>query len=770
MALNNWNETHRYTIIRGRAYDIAKFMKTHPGGDNMLELGVGRDSTIMFESAHLRDEVAEKSLQSLPQFEVAALVQRGVHFDKVEESFLCPKDSKLYASIKKRVINEVMRPRGKCVGTVGARGVPVWHWMTVLCSWAAAATWFCYNPTLLNASILGLCMSWVGTGVQHTANHGGLIKNNPLLNFLLGLTNDICVGGSSLVWRYHHQVSHHAYCNDVYSDQDVHSSFPFMRLDKSQPVQWHHAFQRFYCFPAFSLLWVSIQMSDFENLVETCCYKVNFNGTSGRDIVLAFALKLVHYGWILGIPCYFHGLWALLLSSWVLLFGSFWTSLFFVVSHNLEACKDGFELSEAARKDWAIYQIETSASWGGEIMNFFTGGLNLQIEHHLFPCIPHNLHPPVQKIVMEECAKAGIRYNYFSTLLDIIPKLYNFLQVMGEGDGHTIAVAANEAKNTFAASAQNVFQGAKKVTASVASGVANSASEVVKSAENARVKMVKIDDKPLYNQMLKPVFLVFVYQGLQELYTAQWDKHISIWSETSPLKPAIFTVIYLLMIYGGKKYMQNREPDMRLRKYMLTYNLYQIVLNSYCVYAFLQEVFLHPHPFSMHVDQSSYKLTFLIWVHYNNKFIELLDTVFMVFNKKNEQVSFLHVWHHVLLMWSWFAVIKWGCGGIAWFSAAANSFVHVAMYGYYFLAALKIECIWKKQLTMIQLTQFVFCMASALYAIWNSLYPFYLSCLNIFVMGNMLVLFTQFYTAKYKATMAEVAIKETALKGVVKVE
>ena len=154
-------------------------------------------------------------------------------------------------------------------------------------------------------------------------------------------------------------------------------------------------------------------------------------------------------------------------------------------------------------------------------MNFFTGGLNLQIEHHLFPCLPHNLHPPVQKIVMEECAKVGIRYNYFSTLFDIIPKLYNFLQVMGEGDGHTIAVAANEAKNTFAASAQNVFQGAKNVTASVASGVANSASEVVKSAENARVKMVKIDDKPLYNQMLKPVFLVFVYQGPKELCTAQ---------------------------------------------------------------------------------------------------------------------------------------------------------------------------------------------------------------------------------------------------------
>merc|ERR1712046_178627 len=159
----------------------------------------------------------------------------------------------------------------------------------------------------------------------------------------------------------------------------------------------------------------------------------------------------------------------------------------------------------------------------------------------------------------------------------------------------------------------------------------------------------------------------------------------------------------------------------------------------------------HPSSFSFTVAQSTPKLSFLIWVHYNNKFVELLDTVFMVFNKKTEQLSFLHVYHHVLIMWSWWAVCRWGCGGIAWFSATLNSAIHVAMYGYYTLAALKLPCPWKKMLTMMQMGQFCLCMSTAVWALVNGLYPFYLSLLNMWVMINLLVLFGNFYAKKYAA-------------------
>merc|ERR1711998_20038 len=122
----------------------------------------------------------------------------------------------------------------------------------------------------------------------------------------------------------------------------------------------------------------------------------------------------------------------------------------------------------------------------------------------------------------------------------------------------------------------------------------------------------------------------------------------------------------------------------------------------------------------------------------------------MVFNKKTEQVSFLHVYHHVLLMWSWFAVCRFGgAGGIAWFSAFCNSLIHVLMYSYYMLAALKISCPWKKVLTKMQMMQFVACMSHAIYAIYYEIYPFKLCLLNVWVMLNMLVLFGNFYMKNY---------------------
>jgi len=280
--------------------------------------------------------------------------------------------------------------------------------------------------------------------------------------------------------------------------------------------------------------------------------------------------------------------------------------------------------------------------------------------------------------------------------------------------------------------------------------ILKSAKEIAQSASDAQKQLDKEGDSESYARLLKPLAFAALYQGCQEWYTREWSHDTVNWEATSAIKPAVFTVIYAAMILGGTKWMENRTPSPRLRKYMLTYNLYQVVLNSWCVFALLREaIFHHDSLFSFTVEQSSHQLAFLIWVHYNNKSVELLDTFFMVANKKKEQISFLHVYHHMLIMWSWWAVCKWGCGGIAWFSAMLNSLIHVAMYGYYTLAALKISCPWKKMMTQMQMCQFVLCMSTAIYAMVAGLYPFYLSLLNIWVMINMLVLFGNFYRKKY---------------------
>lgn len=205
-------------------------------------------------------------------------------------------------------------------------------------------------------------------------------------------------------------------------------------------------------------------------------------------------------------------------------------------------------------------------------------------------------------------------------------------------------------------------------------------------------------------RLWKPLLIVLFYQTAQEWYVESWtEKHTpAFWSGVELSKPLIGTVLYLGMIYFGQKLMASRDPSPRLRKYIYTYNIYQVCLNAWCVYVFVKEAIKTSFydgvgPFNVGVNQTSEMTNFLIWVHYNNKFVEFFDTFFMVMNKKSEQLSFLHIYHHVLLVWSWFAVCRFGgAGGVAWFSAMLNSFIHVLMYSYYLLAAMKIECPWKK--------------------------------------------------------------------------
>jgi len=422
----------KFIIIRGQTYDVTDFQ--HPGGQHMMDLAIGRDATVMFESAHIRDEKPEKFLKALPKGPaIQELEKVGYSFDRPSETWATPSQSQLYNTLRKRINEEVLKPDGRAADPVGARGVPFLHIAAVIGAWLLTATSFVIWPSPLTGVALGLSMCWIGLAIQHTANHGGLTKNAQLGNFL-GLLNDVGPGGSSLVWRYHHQVSHHAYCNDGELDQDAHSSYPIMRLDKEQQLRPWHKHQWLYGLPAFTQLWISIHMQDFQCLLNARTFLVRFQGTSAAEIVLAMCLKFVHFSWFYFVPVAIHGFKAMLLPWACALFvGSFWLSALFIVSHNLIATKEA-QAPMVPGGDWAKYQIETSSSWGGAIGSFFTGGLNLQIEHHLFPCMAHHLYPRVQPIIKEECAKAGIRYTGYDYFLPNLADHVRFLYAYGRPD------------------------------------------------------------------------------------------------------------------------------------------------------------------------------------------------------------------------------------------------------------------------------------------------------------------------------------------------
>merc|ERR1719197_1180167 len=162
------------------------------------------------------------------------------------EKWPTPSKSELYETLRKRVREEVLKPLGRDEpGYNSVRGVPTWYYAPIIITWLACATWFVTHPSVLSGICLGLSLCWVGTGIQHTANHGGIDKDTSL-EYMLGLLDDLAVGGSSICWRYHHNVSHHAYCNDADKDADTYSSFPMIRLDSSQKLASYHRFQWIY--------------------------------------------------------------------------------------------------------------------------------------------------------------------------------------------------------------------------------------------------------------------------------------------------------------------------------------------------------------------------------------------------------------------------------------------------------------------------------------------------------------------------------------------
>lgn len=219
--------------------------------------------------------------------------------------------------------------------------------------------------------------------------------------------------------------------------------------------------------------------------------------------------------------------------------------------------------------------------------------------------------------------------------------------------------------------------------------------------------------------------------------------------------PATMMALYLVVVVflGPKLIKEELTFGGRLKDIMLTYNAYQVICNTWWCASVAWGLYERGQPMlGAKLDRSNtgFNAAFMIYFHYNNKFIEYFDTIFMVLRAKNNQVTFLHVYHHALMGWAWFAVVKTWAGGDSWFGAWANSFIHIMMYAYYFMAAIGVPCPWKKVITKMQLVQFVICFVHGWSVIYYQTTPSWLALFQIYVMTTMFILFSNFYMKQYK--------------------
>jgi elongation of very long chain fatty acids protein 4 len=270
-------------------------------------------------------------------------------------------------------------------------------------------------------------------------------------------------------------------------------------------------------------------------------------------------------------------------------------------------------------------------------------------------------------------------------------------------------------------------------------------------------------DSLLSVYLLPPLLLVgcmvAFYSHMQEQFqeSLKVDPYVDPFKQVSWSAPIAFSVAYLSFLYFGKMYMRTREQPFEMKHFIVTYNAYQCILNLWCVLGVIHEVYTKPifvgaWGNTPEPSAAGFRISFLVWVHYNNKYVELLDSVFMVLKKKDKQLSFLHCYHHVMLIWAWFLVCRVEATGDSFFGATVNSFIHVIMYSYYTLALLGVPTPWKKWITTCQMIQFAVCLSHSVYVYYMDTMPVVLSYAQAFVMVNMLYLFGQFYKKSYAAS------------------
>jgi hypothetical protein len=190
-------------------------------------------------------------------------------------------------------------------------------------------------------------------------------------------------------------------------------------------------------------------------------------------------------------------------------------------------------------------------------------------------------------------------------------------------------------------------------------------------------------------------------------------RHLPMTSSIIPLLSML--LVYLMFVLTGPIVMKNRKA-MQLRGVLIFYNFALVALSCYMFYEFLFGAWLYRYslgcqPVDWAWTDENFRVIHVGYLFWVSKLIELLDTVFFVLRKKNNQITFLHIFHHTAMPFAWWCGLNWAAGGMGTFHGMVNSFVHIIMYTYYGLAAIgphmQKYLTWKKYITKLQLTQFV---------------------------------------------------------------
>jgi linoleoyl-CoA desaturase len=220
------------------------------------------------------------------------------------------------------------------------------------------------------------------------------------------------------------------------SDSDIDLG-ALARLSPAQPRRSWHAFQHVYLWFLYGLLLPAKHfVHDFRALATGRIAKHRFPRPRGRALAELIVGKLFFVGYAFVLPALVHPWWAVLLFYGLV---SMVVGLILSVVFQLAHCVDEASFPEVPLESrrmpdaWSVHQVQTSVDFArrSRVLAWFLGGLNFQIEHHLFPKICHVHYPQIAPIVQDTCEELGIRYVAHDTLTSALASHLRWLRRLG---------------------------------------------------------------------------------------------------------------------------------------------------------------------------------------------------------------------------------------------------------------------------------------------------------------------------------------------------
>ena len=323
-------------------------------------------------------------------------------------------DTGFHAELKRRVHGYFeqtgLSPRDSVRMYVKTAAILIWFVASYVLLVFFAVSWW---QGMLLAASLALAMAGIGFAIQHDGNHGAYSKHGAV-NRLMGVMLDL-MGASSYLWQWKHNVSHHTYTNLNGADDDIDIG-PLCRLSPAQPRYRIHRLQQFYAWVLYGFLIPKYHfVYDFKNLTRGRIAANRFPRPRGWRLAELIVGKAFFFGWAFLVPMLMHRWWVVLVFYAAT---TFLLGLIMSVVFQLAHCVEQADFPELpTTKDhlddtWAVHQVRTTVDFArtSRVLTWYLGGLNFQIEHHLFPKICHVHYPRIARIVQAVCAEYGIRY------------------------------------------------------------------------------------------------------------------------------------------------------------------------------------------------------------------------------------------------------------------------------------------------------------------------------------------------------------------------